>query len=486
LIDFVLDNKEIKYDSLPLCVDLDGTLIATDTLLESTLAAVKLKPLILFLIPFWVLKGKVYFKNKIAGIALPNPETLPYREDVLEYLKQEKAKGREIVLATATVKEIADSVAEKLGIFDKVLGSGTDFNLRDKQKLQALKDLYGEKGFIYAGDSKADIDVWKGSAAAILVNANGNIAKKAEESTPIYKSFQYKTSFLKSLIKEIRVYQWIKNILIFLPLLLAHNLGNADIFVKLVIAFFSFSFVASFVYIINDLLDLEADRLHPRKKNRPLASGAMHIKHALLIAPALLLISILLSVIYLPLEYNITLLAYFVLTTAYSFYLKRIYLLDIMLLSGLYTIRLVAGSAAVAVFISPWLLALSIFLFFSLATIKRYTELKVMIEQNKTKTKGRGYFVDDLSLLLSFGPSSGLISVLIFILYINSNEVIKLYDKPQMLLPIAGIMMFWILRLWFMAHRGKMTDDPIVYTAKDPVSYVVALLISILAVGASI
>lgn len=481
-----MDNTENTYGNLPLCVDLDGTLIATDTLLEATLAAVKLKPLIIFLIPFWALKGKVYFKNRIARIALPNPETLPYREDVLDYLKQEKAKGRVIVLATATVKEIADSVAAKLGIFDKVLASGTDYNLRDKQKMQALTDLYGEKGFIYAGDSKADLDVWKGSAAAILVNPSKSISQKAGELAPIMKSFIYKTSLFKAFIKEIRVYQWIKNILIFLPLILAHNFSNPEIFMKLAAAFISFSLVASFVYIMNDLLDLEADRQHPRKRKRPLASGTIHIKQALVLAPFLLIFSLALSIFYLPLNFNITLLSYFILTTTYSFYLKRIYLLDIMLLSGLYTIRLVAGAAAVSVFISPWLLALSIFIFFSLATMKRYTELRVMQEQNKTSAKGRGYLVDDLSLLLSFGPSSGLISVLIFILYVNSGEVIKLYNKPLMLMPIAGILMFWILRLWFMAHRGRMADDPIVYTAKDPVSYVVALFIAILAIGASI
>ncbi len=481
-----MDNTDNKYGALPLCVDLDGTLIATDTLLESTLAAIKLKTLILFLIPLWVLRGKLYFKNRIARIALPNPKTLPYRQDVLEFLISEKAAGRKLILATATVKEIAESVAGHLGIFDIVLATGDDCNLRDKQKMQALTELCGGKGFIYAGDSKADLDVWAGSAASVLVNPNSRIAKKARQLAPVYKEFNYKASFIKSFIKQIRVYQWIKNILVFLPIVLAHDFRNADLYLKLLTAFFSFSFVASFVYIINDLLDLEADRLHPRKKNRPLASGKMHIKEALVTAPALLLLSIAISIIYLPLDFLITLLVYFILTNAYSLYIKRLYLLDIMLLSGLYTIRIVAGAAAVSVFISPWLLALSIFIFFSLATMKRYTELKVMQEQNRTKTKGRGYYVDDLALLLGFGPSSGLIAVLIFILYVNSAEVIKLYDKPQMLLPIAGILMFWVLRLWFMAHRGKMTDDPIVYTAKDPVSYIVALIISILAIGASL
>jgi len=481
-----LDSKENIYDRLPLCLDLDGTLIATDTLLESTLTAVKLKPLILFLLPFWIMKGKLWFKNRIARIALPNPATLPYRRDLLEYARAEKAKGREIVLATATVQEIADGVAAHLGIFDRVLASGKDQNLRSKRKLAALNELYGEKNFVYGGDSSADIEVWKGSAAAVLVNASRSVKQKIAGSVPIAQTFTYKKPFLKALIKEIRVYQWIKNILIFLPLILAHNISSIPLYGDLLLAFLSFSFISSFVYIVNDLLDIEADRHHPRKMKRPIASCIISIKQALVLAPLFLATSIALALLFLPMEFFFTLMTYFILTTAYSIILKRIYLLDIMVLSGLYTIRLIAGAAAVSVFISPWLLALSVFIFFSLATMKRYTELLVLLEQKQTNAKGRGYHVDDLSLLAGFGPSSGLISVLIFMLYVNSNEVIKLYDKPFYLWPIAIILMFWILRLWFVAHRGKMTDDPIVFTAKDPVSYIAGLLIIILAVGASL
>jgi 4-hydroxybenzoate polyprenyltransferase len=283
-----------------------------------------------------------------------------------------------------------------------------------------------------------------------------------------------------------RVYQWLKNLLIFLPLLLAHEINNSDKWLNALIAFFSFSLSASFVYIINDLLDLESDRHHPRKCNRPIASGNLSPFSALIFAKIFFIGSFLLAILFLPFNFIISLIIYFVLTSLYSFYLKRIYLLDIITLASLYTTRLIAGAYAVEVSLSYWLLAFSMFIFLSIAIVKRYTELIVMLEENKTYAKGRGYSIVDMSLLRNIGTTTGILSVLIFILYVNSQEIIVLYNNPVFLWPVAICILLWILRIWFIAQRGLMHDDPIVFISKDKVSYLIALIILILVIAASI
>ncbi len=477
------NNQDIN---IPLCADLDGTLIYSDTLIESVLTLVKSKPILMIFIPFWILKGKTYFKNKIKTYIIPNAEDLPYRMDVLDYLKKEKSKGRKIVLATATVQEIADSIENHLNIFDEVLGSSDKLNLRSSNKADKLVELYGNKGFDYIGDSSADFNVWKYSRKALVVSNSDGFISKVKNIADISEVFKSNYSFLKLLIKQIRVYQWVKNILIFLPLIMAHKIHDVQSILTVILAFFAFSFGASFVYVLNDLLDLESDRRHPRKRNRPLASGKLSIKTAFVIAPLLLLSSLFIAIAYLNLSYLIVLIVYLITTCIYSFYLKRIYLLDIITLSLLYTIRLIAGGVVVSVALSPWLLAFSVFVFLSLAIVKRYTELRVMKSQQKTKTSGRGYFVEDIELILTLGVVSGFMSVLVFVLYVNSHEVIQLYKNPIYLWPVSLILLYWISRIWFKAHRDEMNDDPIVFTMKDPASYIIGLIILLLVIGAAL
>ena len=470
----------------PLCVDLDGTLIYTDTLMESMLLAIRKKPCILLFLPFWIMSGRYNFKTKIGKIALPNPETLPYRKEMLDYLKAEKAKGRQIVLATATIKEIAESVAVHLGIFDKVLGSENSNNLRSKNKRDQLIELFGEKGFDYAGDSHADLAVWKAADNAIMVEPSSGMVNKVKETTNIEKIYNEKKNKFKLYIKEIRIHQWLKNLLIFLPLLLAHKITNLNLFICDFLAFISFSLTASAVYILNDLLDLEADRHHPRKRKRPFASGYIALQSGFLIAPLLIIAGGLISVIFLPVNYSIYLLIYFTLTSAYSFLLKKMPIFDVIILACLYTLRLIAGAAAVKVEMSPWLLGFSIFLFLSLAFIKRYQELSVIKEQNENMPAGRGYMVNDMNLILNLGPVCGYISVLVLALYVNGKEVLSLYKTPELLWVVVIVHLFWISRMWLLAYRGKMDDDPIVFTGKDPVSYIVGLIVAVLAIGAAL
>ena len=472
--------------NIPLCVDLDGTLISGDALLESCVSVMKIKPWLLFAYPFWLIKGKTHFKNRLASYYLPNPDSFSYRHDIVDFLLTEKENGRKLVLATAAVQETADAVAEHLKIFDMALGTGKEKNLRSAHKAEVLCSIFGEKAFDYMGNSSADLKVWQKADGAILVDTPKSITKKAKEQSNVIKEFHYDYNKLKVFIKEIRVYQWLKNLLIFLPLLMAHKLDSSQPFLYALLGFISFSLSASSVYVLNDLMDLDSDRHHPRKRRRPIASGKISIPWAVIIFLVLLIAGLSISIMFLPENFTYVLLFYLVLTTAYSLFLKKIYIVDIFILSILYTIRIIAGALAVDVPASKWLLAFSVFIFLSLAIVKRYTELKVMISLNKKSTKGRGYHVDDIGLLMNIGPASGYLAVLVFALYIYSPEVIRLYKHPEFLWPVAICIMFWITRIWFLAHRGRMHDDPIVFTGKDYVSYIIGFVIAILVIGAAL
>ncbi len=470
--------------SRPLCVDLDGTLIATDALWESLLLLVKSKPLSLLSLPLWLLKGKAHFKRQIAERVKLNPASLPYRENVLSFLKKEQETGREIVLATAADETVAQGVAAHLGIFSEVLASDGAINLSGQRKLAALKKHSGTNGFDYIGDAGVDLPLWQAAHRAYLVQPSTALHNKARRVASVVGVFTEKKNNLFSLLKALRIYQWVKNILLFVPLLMAHKVIEADLNLQALYAFVAFSLCASCVYIVNDLLDLEADRLHPHKRHRPFAAGVLPIKAGVLTAPLLLVASFTIAAVFLPLNFFIVLGLYFLLTTAYSFHLKRVLIVDVLVLAGLYTLRLFAGGIATSVPISPWLLAFSMFFFLNLAFVKRFSELHLMQESKQTKSKGRGYVVGDIDLFRSIGPASGYLSVVVLCFYINSREVVLLYKHPELLLLIGPFLLYWITRMWLWALRGKMSDDPIVFAAKDPASYVIGALVAIIMIFA--
>jgi len=482
----ILEKANNDDKNIPLCVDLDGTLLSSDTLLESCLIAIKQKPYLLVLFAVWIPKGKFFFKEKVHQIAEPAYDTLLYRDDVLEFIEIEKNAGREIVLATASSQNIAERIADDLGIFDLVLGSGNGINLRSKYKRDELVRRYGEYGYDYIGDSEADIAVFEKARYSYLVEPNSSVRKKADAIGNVKKEFGAKASKVALLIKQIRVYQWVKNILIFLPLLLAHILPVGDYLTNTLLAFISFSLIASSVYVLNDLLDLPSDRVHPRKKTRPFASGHLSLKYGFMLFPLLLVLGFIPSFLFLSTEFNLILLFYFLLTSFYSFIIKRIYILDILVLASLYTIRLLVGAMAVDVPASPWLLSFSMFIFLSLACVKRYTELFELLQKNLEKTAGRGYTTSDIGLIKILGVTNGLLSILVFILYVNSKEIIALYNTPLLLYSVAFLFLYWILRVWFKTVRGEMHDDPIVFTGKDKPSMFIFILIVLLVIGATI
>jgi len=476
-------SKNIE-EQKTLVVDLDGTLIHSDLLIESFLLLIKQNPLLIFVVGYWLIKGgKAFMKREIARrVDLP-VSLLPYNKELVTYLTLQKKIGRTIVLATASDRKFANDVAHHLDLFDNVYASENGVNLSGSRKREVLSRDFGVNGYVYAGNAAVDLEVWNESAAAIVVGSE-SLVKQSQKLCELEYHFDVSQGGLRVWLKALRVHQWVKNALIFIPLLAAHRLSDVDALVACLLAFISFSLCASSVYLLNDLLDLPDDRRHKTKRNRPFAAGTLDLLHGLIAAPLLLVAAFLITLL-LPIEYFLVLLGYYILTFAYSFYLKRVVLVDVVTLASLYTVRIVAGAAAISVALSFWLLAFSVFLFLSLAILKRYTELLSLKGRSSKKTLGRGYQVEDLELLSSLGGSSGYISVLVLALYINSAEILKLYSNPMVMWPICLVMLYWVSRLWIFAHRGQMDDDPIVFALKDKVSVVCGAIIGAFMVAAT-
>lgn len=466
---------------LPLIVDLDGTLIHTDILHESALGLLRTNPFALLRIPYWLARGKAALKEYLAKHTQLHLDSLPYNNDLLQWLKQQKTEGRKLILCTASDRSIANAVSEHLGIFDEVIASDGAINLAGKEKAKTLVARYGHAGFDYVGNSKVDIPVWQCARKAVVVNASTKLAEKAEKSFEVEQVFPSLKSNFKTWCRVFRVHQWLKNVLLFIPLLAAHQIAVIDHWIMLIISFCAFSLCASSVYIINDLMDLESDRLHPRKCKRPFASGQIPAWMGVILAPLLLFCSFLLARC-VEGSFIFWLGFYFILTCLYSWKLKRIVLVDCLVLSILYTLRIIAGNSAIDIPLSFWLLTFSIFLFLSLALVKRYSELKVQLQQGSKSAHGRGYYTSDGELIQMQGITSGFAAVLVLTLYIHSEAIIKLYKIPELLWAEVPILLFWINWMWLQAHRGKMHDDPLVFAVKDRVSLLAGIVFSIVLV----
>ncbi|MBX7143043.1 MAG: UbiA family prenyltransferase [Oligoflexia bacterium] len=469
-------ERKTSHSQRPLCVDLDGTLIHTDMLFESLFGVLKTSPLKLLTLPFVLLRGRARLKRELASSYQFDPSLLPYREDLLTFIRNERAQGRPIYLSTASDQLIAAKIAEHVGVFDGVLASDGSRNNKAASKAEALAQQFGERGFDYAGDSRADLSVWRRAEGAVLVgDANRHSSAQVEEQRIVGRFPNPPRRVAKTVLKAIRVHQWVKNLLLFLPLILAHRAADALPLSHVLVGFFSFCFCSSSVYVLNDLLDLESDRHHHSKRNRPFASGVLSIGFGLVAVPSLLLSSLALALL-IPPQFLAVLAGYFAVTLAYSLRLKQIVLVDILTLAALYTVRIIAGGAAAGVAVSEWLLAFSMFFFMSLACVKRYSELLILRQHNKQEAKGRGYVASDLEQIGQFGSAAGYLSVLVLALYVNSHDVSALYSRPQVLWLVCPLLLYWISRIWLIAHRGKLHEDPIVFAIHDKVSYVVGLL----------
>ncbi len=456
-------------DQTPLCVDLDGTLIHSDLLLESFLLLIKSNPLYVLCVPWWLLRGKAHLKAQIANRVTLDGGALPYTESLLQWLRAQKAAGRTLWLCTASDKRLAQAVADHVGLFDGVMASDGQVNLAGGNKASHLVARFGERGFDYCGNHRVDLAIWAHARQAIVVNGDEALLKKAAQLTQVSHTVSPQPAGIKVIAKALRVHQWAKNALIFVPLAAAHKLTEVAALGDSILAFVAFSLCASSVYLLNDMLDLEADRQHHSKCKRPFAAGRLSLLFGLIAAPVLLLLAMGLALL-LPLKFFGVLAVYYVATLAYSFGLKKVEMIDVLALAGLYTIRIVAGAAATDIPLSFWLLMFAIFIFLSLAIVKRYAELFVMRQQGKLSAKGRGYQVEDIGLLQSLGASSGYLSVLVLALYLNSPDVAVMYHHPKMAWGLVPIMLYWVSRIWMQTHRGQMHDDPLVYALKDRVS----------------
>lgn len=475
----------MNFDSRKiLVVDLDGTLLRTDMLYENFWSAFGSDWRCLFSTISALPRGRAHLKRHLACAAVVDAQVLPYNTKVLAYIEKWRSAGGRTALVTASDQQIAQGIADHLGIFDEVHGSDGTRNLKGATKAAFLEERFGENGFLYMGDAAADLPVWERAEKAITVDVPRKVRTKVDTLCDTVEHLQSEKDNFKPYIKALRPHQWLKNLLVFVPLLAAHQFDGRTIVLSMT-AFVCFSLIASGVYILNDLLDLSADRAHPRKRNRPFAAGAVPIAHGTLMAGALVGFGSLLAIL-ISWKFLVVMVGYYLLTTAYSLYLKRFIILDICMLAALYTVRMFAGSVATSIDISIWLLAFSVFFFLSLAAIKRQAELIDSAERGDLKPSGRGYHVDDLPIISMIAIAAGYVSVLVMTLYVNSPAVVQLYARPEALWGVCAILLYWLTRAVMMAHRGLMHDDPVVYAAKDGTSQICALIVLAFTLGGAL
>jgi 4-hydroxybenzoate polyprenyltransferase/phosphoserine phosphatase len=454
----------------PLCVDLDGTLVKTNTLHELFLALLGNLQALLS-IPYWLFRGKARLKHELARRVNLDAALFPYNEDLLDYLAKQKRAGRRLVLCTAADQRIARAVSDYLGVFDEVLASENGRNLRGAEKARALVDRFGSGNFTYAGNDYTDLPVWREAKSAILVNTPPAIAKALSGSVPIELLIERSRRSLSAWLRALRPHQWVKNLLVFVPIVTANATGRLGDWLSAVFLFMAFCAVASSIYLFNDLTDLAADRQHRKKKTRPFACGALPIWAGVASIPVLLLGGLIAAAMSGALP---AVALYAAISIGYSLWLKEFALVDLFALATLYTLRLFAGGEATHHAVSLWLLGFSSFLFFSLAIVKRISEL-MQHEDATTTLPRRGYGANDLQILQLMGVSSSFVSAMILALYVQSHEVAVRYSHPRVLWLLVPVMLFWQCRVWLVTARGAMHDDPLIYAANDWVSRAVVL-----------
>ncbi|MEL6364783.1 MAG: UbiA family prenyltransferase [Pseudomonadota bacterium] len=464
-------------------VDLDGTLVRTDMFVESAFRLLKKNPLNAVLILLWLLRGRAFAKAEIARRVEIDPALLPYDQTVLEALRAMRAEGRALVLATAAENRFATAIAAHLDLFDDVLASDGARNLKGRRKLEAIKEHSADAPFAYFGDSPADRPIWDAAAHAVLVGAPSAEEKRLQKAGVSSTVLTKRSSAARAFAKEMRPHQWAKNVLVFVPLFTSHSYADVSAVATALAAFVAYSLCASGVYFLNDLLDLDADRAHVKKRFRPLASGDLPIALGVVGAAALPLIAFATAVALTPPAFVAVLAAYFATTNLYSFFLKTRSTVDVMTLAILYTLRVIGGAAAIAVPLSSWLVGFSIFVFVSLAYLKRYIEV-APLEGGQEKARGRGYTGSDAETMFALGIANMTAAVLFLALYVSSDEVTANYATPDILWALCFLMLFWGNRIWVGARRGKITDDPVVFAIKDKVSRLVGVLFGVTVLAA--
>jgi 4-hydroxybenzoate polyprenyltransferase len=461
---------------------MDGALTRINILHEGFLDICRRSPRAAMCIPFWLVRGMPDLGDRIGAASKHDAGVLPLREDLLSWLKEQKSGGRKLILVSTSGQTITEQLASRVGIFDEVVVVPTPRDASGESMRQTLVAKFGEQGFDYIGSEKRDLAVWRSARRAIVVGSAA-LSRQARAVADVERLFHETPAPLAVWIKAIRVHQWIKNVLVFIPAFAAHRILEPSVLITTVCAFLAFNLCASSVYIINDLLDLSADRRHPRKARRPFASGALSAKGGLILAIALLFAAACIAIATNP-WFGLVLVAYYGVTWAYSLRLKRAALIDVITLATLYTLRIVAGSAATMIIPSFWLLAFSMFIFLCLGIVKRYTELHDVRETGRFSAGGRGYTSHDMELLLTMGMASGFTAIVVVALYINSPESQQLYRWHEPMWLICPLLLYWVMRMWLLATRGQMNDDPVVFTLRDPISLTTFGLVGLLVFAA--
>lgn len=476
------DNCRIN-DRLPLYVDVDGTLIYTDLLYESVPLLIKRNLLYGFMCLVWLIGGRSRLKAEIAARVNLDPALLTYNDEFLTYLRQEHLAGRRLVLASASNQKPVRQIADHLGLFDSVIASDAMVNLKAGAKLQVILAHCKGSGFAYAGNSAADLPIWERANEIIVVNASPSVLAKASALRAPSLTITQRPVGRRTVARALRLHQWAKNALLFVPLIAAHDLSTGKWLATLA-AFVAFGLCASATYVINDLLDLTSDRAHPRKRDRPFAASTLSIPFGVALVAVLLPLSMWMAV-HVSMMFLGWLLLYIAVTLVYSVHLKRLAIIDTLVLALLYTHRILAGGIASTVIISNWLLTVSFFMFLSLALAKRCTELEFMNDAGGDSLAGRGYRTTDLPYLISMGISSGFVAVMVLALYIDSQAGGILYPQAEVLWLLLPVMLFWIMRLWIKISRMEIYDDPLLFAITDPASWVVAVSVGLIALGAT-
>jgi 4-hydroxybenzoate polyprenyltransferase/phosphoserine phosphatase len=464
-----------------LAVDLDGTLLRSDMLHETLWGALAVRSRHLGEAILSLFRGRAALKASLAENADIDPATLPYDQRVLDHIAAWRAKGGYVVLVTATDVRLARQVADHLGVFDAVHGSTADRNLKGAEKTALLVAEYGRQGFVYIGDSRADLAVWAEAAEAVTVGADRSVRRAVDAMGRPALHIPARGGDIRSMLRALRPHQWLKNLLVFVPIIADPAHGGWE-WTWALSAFVSLSLAASAGYVINDLLDLSDDRSHPRKRNRPFARGDLSVAMGTRMVPVLLLLSFAVAS-QISAGLVVVVMTYFVLTMAYSLRLKRHSIVDICTLAALYTIRIVAGAVAIGVSLSVWLLAFSMFTFFALAAAKRLGELSDADAAGRTVTR-RGYTVEDRRILSQMAVSAGYVGVLVLALYIDEPEVQDRFGSHRMFWGVCALLIFWISRLVLVANRGEMDDDPLIWAMKDPVSRATGVIVAALIAAA--
>jgi 4-hydroxybenzoate polyprenyltransferase/phosphoserine phosphatase len=469
------EPEDSSSAGIPLCVDLDGTLIRSDLLYEALARLPKGGFVSLIQAPFWLSRGRAGFKKEVASRVSLEPSSLPYDERLIEFLRGEKSRGRRLVLVTASDLRWAEQVAAHLELFDEVMGSDGATNLEGETKARALVERYGDRGFDYAGNGSADLPVWKKARRAIAVNAPPAIENGLRQDGNLVESFPSAALTVKTLVEAMRVRQWVKNFLVFIPIITAHRFQDPAVLAAGALAFAAISLCASGIYLINDVLDLDSDRRHPKKQSRAIASGSLPIPYAVVLSLVLIAGGFAFS-LRLPVDAAKLIVVYLVATTAYSLSLKRRVLLDVFTLSFLYTLRVLLGGAATGLLLSPWFLAFSVFTFLSLAFCKRASELVRLKKSEVVEAHGRAYFTWDHLVVQTCGITSAYMAAIVLALYLQSDTVRRFYASPAWLWLLVPVFLYWISRIWVLVNRGAMDEDPVLFATRDRVTYLTALL----------